>query len=388
MTQAPTTQRLDQSRTVASNATLEDVVDLLRADRARMVDVVASAGALRAGLGMLLVSGVEPVVTEDGVTVVNGMYVPTEDCDASIATRLDIPVGYLRRLRANHIDLYDSNVEGWLQHESMAAKRFLLRAFADEGGGSGVARALLSDAYLPLDHLDVLFTVLESIRDNRIDVKVDACHLTDRRFYVELSAPDVVTYAPKWLENYRDPRTGNRGKDNPAVSAGILLTNSETGHGSFSLTPYLKVLVCSNGQTVTKDAVSRQHLGARLPEGVVRWDERVQRAALTLVKEQTRQAVTTFLDVEYMKGVVAEIEAKAGAPVADPEATIKAVVRRLSYTEHQQAAIMRYFLRGADDTAGGVMQAVTAAAQDYEPDVRFAMEADAFQVLALASVTR
>ena len=60
----------------------------------------------------------------DGVTLTAGTYIPTEVCDQGIADKLGIPAAYLRRMREHKPDLYDANVNGWLDGDD---RRFLLR---------------------------------------------------------------------------------------------------------------------------------------------------------------------------------------------------------------------------------------------------------------------
>lgn len=371
------------SGTIASNASIGDIASLLEADHGRKYDAVIPADKLCMLDGDLVVTGADPVITLDGVTSQDLHLRPTLDCDASIAGRLDIPVGYLRRMRETNLGLLDSNVNGWLTHERYAGSKFLLRSFTGDEGGVGVARALLSDSYFVIDHLDAACAVLDGLHDVKGPLDI-TCDLTDRRFYMRITAPEVIAYAPTWLDGYRDPRTGATGRENPGIAAGLLVTNSETGFGAASIAPYLTVLVCSNGQTRTQDAISRVHLGAKLPEGVIKWSKQTQEKALDVLRSSMADAVRTFLDVDYMRKVVAEIEAKAGKPVADVESTITTVSKRLAYGEDQRKAIFSRFIQGGDVTVGGVMQAVTAAAQDFAPDTRADMEADAFRALELA----
>lgn len=77
------------------------------------------------------------------------------------------------------------------------------------------------------------------------------------------------------------------------VFAGFVVSNSETGHGSFSLTPQLTVQVCDNGMTITRDAVREVHLGGRLADGVVRWSADTQDAVLDLVGRPTASTTTS-----------------------------------------------------------------------------------------------
>ena len=67
------------------------------------------------------------------------------------------------------------------------------------------------------------------------------------------------------------PFTGNRGVDNPLIFAGFMVSNSETGHGSFS------------------------------------WSAVTQAAQLQVVVKQARDAVTTFLDRDFVIAKIAEI---------------------------------------------------------------------------------
>ena len=96
----------------ARNATIDDLVLLLRDQQARKVDVVAAASSVRAEGGCLVLDGTMPVLGADGVTVTSGRYRPTDVCDAGIADKLGIPAAYLRKTRDSHPALFDANVNG------------------------------------------------------------------------------------------------------------------------------------------------------------------------------------------------------------------------------------------------------------------------------------
>ena len=94
----------------ARNATIDDLVVLLRDQQARKVDVVASASSVRAEGGWLVLDGTMPLLGADGVTMTEGRYRPTDVCDAEIADKLGIPAAYLRKTRDSHPALFDANV--------------------------------------------------------------------------------------------------------------------------------------------------------------------------------------------------------------------------------------------------------------------------------------
>ncbi|MEV0135766.1 DUF932 domain-containing protein [Dactylosporangium sp. NPDC050688] len=369
----------------ARNATLPDLAELLQRQHAAKHDLVASVGRIHAKDGNLIIDGAEPVIDLDGVSTVPGLYVPTSVCDGGISEKLGIPGAYLRRMRAEATDLYDANVNGWLNKADQSTK-YLVRTFSDRDGGSGIARAFLSDSYKIVDSLDVLLAALDGIRRSGLDVTIDSCDLTDRRMIVRVYSEQVRSIAPALLRNYRSPFTGATGADNPIVFAGFVLSNSETGGGRFNLVPQIKVQVCNNGMTITKDALSKTHLGAKLDEGIIRWSDGTQQKNIELITSQASDFAKTFLSPEYVAATIAEIEKTAGRPVEDPEKTVKAVSQRLRFTEDQQKNIFSHFIKGADLTAGGVMHAVTSVAQTLDDaDDAYEMENVGLKAMEIAA---
>jgi hypothetical protein len=337
--------------------------------------VVVPGALMRLHDGQLHLDGAgEPDITPEGVTATTGVFHASRLFDEGLASKLDIPLRYLRRMRDTHrLDLLDANVNTWL-HER-ATDRFLLRAYRGSGGRPGTARALLSDSYDIINNYDVLLTVLDGVRRAGVEVTVSSCDLSDRRMYVMLDSPEVATQAPALLRDYRSPFTGHRGADNPVVSAGLLLTNSETGNGRWSIGPRLRIQVCDNGLVIDKDFLSRVHLGGRLDDGEIRWSAQTQRAALELVAHKTRDAVTRFLSPGYLTRAVADLQRRAGIPVRDVPATLEHVARSCHFSKESQDTILGHFIDGGDRTAGGVMQAVTSTAQTVDdPDDAHEME--------------
>lgn len=367
--------------TTTRNAGLEDLVDMLRNQHARKIDMVVSAGSITSEEADLSVTGLEGILDQDGVTDPNGLYTPTRVCDEGISEKLRIPLAYLRRMREERPDLYDANVNGWL-HSEDEQRRFLLRGFRGDDGGVGIARAFLSDSYSIMDNLDVLMATLDGVRAAGVDTEIVGCDLTDRRMYVKIAAPQVQALAPTMLANYRSPFTGASGADNPVIFAGFQVSNSEVGSGAFTIVPRLTVQVCNNGMTVTKDAMRAVHLGSRLDEGVIAWSRDTQEKNLALVTAKARDAVSSFLSSEYLTEVVGKMEANAGAEVTHLD-EVTEVTQKLRYTEEQQDLILQHFSKAGSWTKGGIAGAITSAAQVIEDaDVAAEMEGHALAVLS------
>lgn len=402
-------------QTTARNATLSDLATLLQEQHARKVDIVAPASKIRSEGGVLVVQGAAAEITAEGVTATDGRYRPTAIADEGVAEKLGIPVSYVRRMREQRPDLYDANVNGWL-HGTTAWKEpqelvasgdprsFLLRCFRGDDA-DGLARAFLSDSYRVIDNLDVLTAALDGVRQAGVEVEIDGCDLTERRMQVRIVAPSVTALAPVLLRDYRSPfrdasidalrrhdaagapTLGHTPSGDPIVFAGFALSNSETGGGAFSITPRLVVQVCRNGMTVNADALRAVHVGGRLDEGLIRWTEDTQRKSLSLITAKTRDAVATFLDVDYMTRVIARVEEQAGVALAKPTEVVQTVGKRLAFDQGTIDGVLDHFLRGGQTTAGGVLAAVTSYAQTVaDPDKASEIESQALRALELATV--
>jgi hypothetical protein len=302
-----------------------------------------------------------------------------------VGAKLNIPVTYLRRMAQENMPLLDTNVNSWLSRDD---RRFLVRCLRHAAGGDGTARAFLSDRYLRIDNLNVLLATLDGIRQAGVAVEVASCDLTERRMYVRFVSPEVTVMAPRLLRNYRSPFDGRRGSDLPVVSGGFLLRNSETGYGRFTIAPWLRFEVCTNGQTVERGTVGRTHIGARITDedGIVDLSPETLSRLLDLITSQTVDAVRAFLDVDFVTRAVRDLERAAGVGVPKPDTTIKMVAQRLRYTQDQQEAILAHFIAGADLSAGGIMQAVTSVARSIDDaDRAYRMETTAAQALRLAA---
>ncbi len=419
--------------TTLRNGGLDEIIAMLTEQQGRKIDQIVEASQLRLKDGQLIATRLDPKIDLDGVTPNDGRYAPTEIFDEGLAERLGIPLPYLRRLRAERIDLLDANVNGLLHGKQVKRagdvvetvfpgdpRLHTLRLFRGADNGPGIARALLSNRYARLDNLDGLMAMLDGVTAAGIDpatLTFDRCDLSDRRMYVKVSAPEIRALAPELLRGYRNPfarpeiaerRVHGRNVEEwrriaaaegkgyseeeggePIVFAGFVFSNSEVGSGRWSLSPQIVVRICKNGLTFTDDAFGRTHLGAALEQGAIEWSADTQDKNLALVTAQTRDAVKKYLDAGYVAAKVAQLEQTAGAPVDRPEETIKALSTKLRFSPEAAAGILSHFIVGGQITAGGIMQAVTSYSQTVgDADEAFDMERKAVQAMELAAVRR
>lgn len=364
---------------------LATLAKLIESHRVRSVDLSAQGRSLWVANGNLIVQGVEPVIGADGVTDVNGVYAFGEVGLESLAARLvsgknpGPGVNYLKSLRANHTDLFDV-IAGYHLRGEMGGEpspftspdsrvhtlRLLRADNSADNEVDGMVRAVLGGRYMAIDSLDILQAVLSGMYNAGVtpdQTRIEA-DLTESRMVVKVWVPSIQAIAPDVLGGYRSPFTGESGQEVPVVYAGLVFSNSEVGRGAWTVAPRIVYKVCKNGQTITKDAFEKRHVGESLSgDGVIKWSSDTHEKNLALITAKTRDAVATYLDADYLKAKLREIAQAAQVKVTDdPEKIIATVVR---HTGHQQArsAILNMYVAGGQMTAGGVMQAYTAAAQ-------------------------
>jgi hypothetical protein len=124
------------------------------------------------------------------------------------------------------------------------------------------------------------------------------------------------------------------------------------------------------------------HIGGKLDEGVIKWSDETQQRTLELVKAKTADAVRTFLDVDYVRMVIAGIEEAAAVKVTSPVKAVDNIAKGFGFNDSEKDQIMTFFIQSGDATAGGVMNAVTATAQVLtDPDRANELEDVALDVL-------
>lgn len=369
------------------NADLNTLFDMLTAQAAKAVDVVVPAAQLRADAARLSIPQTVPHIDEDGVTMLDGLYIPTRHAETQIAAKLKIPLEYLRRLRTDAPGLWEANVGHWLADAGDSGKSFLLRLLVDPQRGGGVLRALLSSRYGIIDNLDVLLCALDGIRAAGVDVEVTSCDLSETRMYVTVVAPQIAVAAPGLLAGYRSPFDPSRtGENMPIISAGFRFSNSEVGAGKYTITPWLRAEVCGNGLVQNMDTVSRAHIGAKLDDGTIDPSAATVAAFKALVTSQTTDAVTNWLTPEYVQKKIEAMHAAAGVPVADAPKTIEYVVKTLEMPKAAQAELLNHFIKGGVTTSGGILHAVTSVAQTIDdPDTAHKLGDSGIRAMELAA---
>lgn len=383
---------MNTTTTTLRNADLATIAERLEQQHLTKHDLIVPTTRISAHEGQVIIQDGATIINESGVTSLSLHLTPGQVMRRQMAIKLDAPNSYLEKLRTKAetddtpprwLELWDLNINTALKHQPPTTK-YLVRTFTEPNAVAGFGRALLSDRYAITDNLDVLMATLDGIKQAGADVDITGADLTESSMRVRICAPQVKAYAQRLLDGYKSPYSAQTAADNPTVFAGLVISNNEVGDGTFSIVPRLVVQICSNGMTMTKDALRQVHLGARLDEGVIQWGDDTHKKNVELVTMKARDAVATFLNVDYMNQAIERLTLAAGKPITKPDDTIEHVKKKLAWTDSEREGILNFFIKGGQLTAGGLMQATSAYAQQVDnPDRAAFLEDTAVDVMAL-----
>lgn len=268
-----------------------------------------------------------------------------------IGSRLGIPGKYYDRMLADAPDLLATNVNAWFR---MKPERRMVRTLG------GDARAFLSNSYNRIENEEIAETVLPILADIP-GVRIVSSEVTDRRLYIQAVTP--LTKAVK---------VGDE------VQAGVIITNSEVGHGAVSVKPLIFRLVCLNGMVREDGRFRANHVGRRIEEGVMAAvayaDDTRQaddRAVLLKVRDHVRHAVDEAI---FGRVVDQMAELAGGREAKNPVKAVEVLAQKIGAGEGERDSILQSLIKGGDLSAWGLLNAVTHQAHSaisYDRGVEF-----------------
>jgi len=149
------------------------------------------------------------------------------------ATKVGLSKKYLDKMLDGHKTLLQDNVNYWFTN---TPKTQMIRTL------DGTARAVLSDKYKRVDNDMIARQVLPILLDKKYNIL--SCAITDTKMYIKASLPSLQ-------------REVNKGD---VVESGVIISNSEVGHGSVNISPFINRLVCLNGMVVNDARLNSRHL--------------------------------------------------------------------------------------------------------------------------------
>lgn len=260
-----------------------------------------------------------------------------------IGGRIGIPRKYYERMGKDAPDLLVQNVQHWLAAEP---EKRMFRAL------HGNLRAVVSDRYRRLDNYDLMEHLLPELQKvEGLDYWVTA--LTPERMYIRATLPRLRA----------DVKVGD------TVQAGIEISNSEIGHGSLQVRPWLLRLDCLNGMT-TKVAIRKYHAGRRVEEtedvlGIFR-DETLAADDKAFFMKAADMARAALSDVTFGQ-IVEQLRATAtGVEIEKPVDATVVLSQKLDLTPDEGQTVLSFLASGGDLSQWGAINALTETAKSAE----------------------
>lgn len=252
------------------------------------------------------------------------VYSVTRPCHAQIAERLEIPLKYYSRMDVEAPELLIKNVNAWLERNG---KDFFVRGLGDS------VRALLSDRYRVIDHLDFLYCSLNELQAH--ETQIEDCFLSETEMYVKVKSARLKDFVK------------HRGDE---IVGGLLFTNSETGHKALRIEPRIFRVMCSNGMVIEQLTTRQVHLGNGESDDMV----------YLSIRKSIRDLFVKFGEVVQVLRDSTEIK------IRNIQLVINNLVERYALSEGQKEHILMAFGAEPDYSQYGLANAITRAAQMQE----------------------
>jgi len=288
----------------------------------------------------------------------------TQHALRQMGSRVKLPAQYADRLlEAGHADLLADNLSQLFAREP---EQRMVRVLDNK------ARAFLSNRYRPLDNFDLSHAVLPILMEQP-QLEIVSTQFTETRFYIKAVFPRV---------------TGDVSVGDP-VQSGVVISNSEVGAGSLTVSPLVYRLVCLNGMISSYGGQKKYHVG-RATNGngeealEIFRDETVEaddRAFWMKVQDTVRASTNP----EHFERILDEMRKAKGMEITGrPVAAVEELAKKFTYTENQKDSVLEHLMRGGDFSQYGLLNAVTRASQDQDDyETATQMERDGGRIIEL-----
>ncbi|MBW3512123.1 DUF932 domain-containing protein [Janthinobacterium sp. NKUCC06_STL] len=260
-----------------------------------------------------------------------------------ISDKHAIPYGYFERMRLEKPMLLDQNVNTWL-HANPNVNR-LVRTL------DGRARAFLTDRYRRIDNWDLANFILP-ILDRLPGARFESVELTDSRMFLKVVTDKICCeVAPGDI-----------------IQAGVVVSNSEIGHGKLRVEPLIYRLVCRNGMIAADRSMRKTHLGRKLisdDENVVVFQDDTLKADDHALFLKVRDMVETAVSQATFQLISAKMQKTMGIKlIGDPVKSVEVLANRFTLNDDERGGVLRHLVSGGDLSGYGLLNAMTGYSQD------------------------
>mgnify|MGYP003114093668 FL=1 len=241
-----------------------------------------------------------------------------------IATKIGLSKKYLDKMLDGHKSILQDNINYWFHN---TPKQQMVRTI------DGTARAFLSDKYKRVDNDMIAQQVLPILLDKKYNIL--SCAITDTKMYIKASLPSLQ-------------REVNKGD---VVESGVIISNSEVGHGSVNISPFINRLVCLNGMVVNDARLNSRHLTSSQAtiDGVyeILSDEAKELDSQALLAKVKDVVLSTSDEVRFGQQVQKMTDA-SGVKIKRPKKVIEILENKFDLTKDEGENILENLMNRDD----------------------------------------
>lgn len=255
---------------------------------------------------------------------------------------------YMQKMLGSSVPLAAMNLNHWLGQTGPDGKADL-RMFRCLDGN---VRAFLSNGYKRVDNIDLL-TGLMPVFQEFSGLRFEVAHLDPTKMQIKVF----------WEGNRQSVEVGD------VIEAGIMISNSETGHASLNVQPMTFRLACKNGAIHREYGTRKYHAGTRIGEA----ETVMQLYSDETMKQDHKAYIMKVADIVkaslrgvWLENVVADMRKARGIVVEEAVKEVKILANDNAFSQAEEDMVLNFFLQGGDNTAYGLFNAITYTSQQLE----------------------
>jgi len=278
---------------------------------------------------------------------------PTLPAARQMGEHCGIPAKYFDRMKEEAPELLAQNLNYWFERKPSTQ---MVRTLGPN------LRAFLGKRYRPLDNADCVAATIPVIE--QYGGEVQSCALTETKLYLKVVIPgrEVELKAPgvEWGKGH-----------NPihVLRPGLVISNSETGHGSVSIQPGVHEHHCSNLMVMSESAMRKLHVqrGTTDLEAINEYiTDDTRRQQDTAFWSTVRDLVKAALDGRIFGSHVEQIRSTLGQTIPKPQTTVEVVAAKYGLTNSERESVLDRLIESGEPTRFGLQAAITRMAQEVE----------------------
>lgn len=271
-----------------------------------------------------------------------------------IGGRVGIPAKYYDRMLHEAPELLAENVNHWF--EANPEKR-MLRTLG------GNLRAFLSNRYQRIENEEVFAVAGPILMQMQAThgMSIVSCEITETRLYIQATTTRLTTEVKK----------------GDIVQAGVIIRNSEVGHGAVAVQPLIYRLACLNGMVLQDGRFSARHVGVRNERSEDLWADDTKAAQDKAKLLELRDAISAAVDETVFAQRVARMTelSEVRVAAANVPGLTETLAKKIGLNDTEKNGFLASLINGGDLSAWGVINAVTHQAHVAETyDRSFALE--------------